>query len=236
MTHVKNAEAFSRLVDFCTGYGGTYNPGRQSLHIEVLVAQLSATRQAMQQVITAKAAFDNEVNFRKQVFDRLPPLVSRVLRTLEASGATPEKLEDARAFTRPITGYMSKRVILPVAEGQPVKPTRSNQQHAYVSKADAFANLIQAVASEPLYQPNEPQLGVSALTAVLHQLTEANQQVSLARVSWSNARIVRNEAMYHSSQSLLTLLRAVKKYVRSLFGLNSEQYAQVKVLRFTKPS
>jgi hypothetical protein len=236
MTHVKNAEAFSRLVDFCTGYGGTYNPGRQSLHIEVLVAQLSATRQAMQQVITAKAAFDNEVNFRKQVFDRLRPLVSSVLRTLEASGATPEKLEDARAFARPITGYSSRRVKLPVVDGQPVKPTSSNQQHAYVSKADAFANLIQAVASEPLYQPNEPQLGVSALTAVLHQLTEANQRVSLARVSWSNARIVRNEAMYHSSQSLLTLLRAVKKYVRSLFGLNSEQYAQVKVLRFTKPS
>jgi len=78
MTHVKNAEAFSRLVDFCTGYGGTYNPGRQSLHIEVLVAQLSATRQAMQQVITAKAAFDNEVNFRKQVFDRLAHWKHRV--------------------------------------------------------------------------------------------------------------------------------------------------------------
>lgn len=235
MTHVKNAEAFSRLVAFCTGYGGTYNPGRQSLHIEVLVAQLSATRQAMQQVITAKAAFDNEVNFRKQVFGPLPSLVSRVLRSLEASGSTPEKLEDARAFARPITGYSSRRVKLPVVEGQPVKPTRSNQQHAYVSKADAFANLIEAVATEPLYQPNEPQLAVSALTAVLHQLVEANQQVSAARVPWSNARIARNEAMYFSSQSLVTLLRAVKKYVRSLFGLHSEQYAQVKVLSFTKP-
>ena len=39
MNNVKNAELFSRLVDFCTGYGGTYNPGRPTLQIEALIAQ-----------------------------------------------------------------------------------------------------------------------------------------------------------------------------------------------------
>lgn len=237
MTHVKNAECFSRLVDFCTGYGGSYNPGRQSLHIEVLVAQLNATRQTMQQVITAKAAFDNEVNFRKRVFSQLPPLVIRVLRTLEASGVTPEKLEDARAFVNPIVGYVpKKRKVLPVAESQAVKTPRSMLQMAYVSKADAFANLIETISAEPLYQPNEQALSVSALTEVLSQVVEANLRVSVARVLWSSALIARNEAMYYSSQSLLTLLRAVKKYVSALFGPRSQQYAQVKVLKFSKPS
>jgi hypothetical protein len=33
MTHVKNAEAFAKIVDLCTGLGGIYNPGRQTLQM-----------------------------------------------------------------------------------------------------------------------------------------------------------------------------------------------------------
>lgn len=235
MTHVKNAEAFARLVGFCTGYGGKYNPGRPTLQIESLVAQVSQTRKALEQVIVAKSLYDNHVNQRKQVFDQLPRLVSSILRTLEASGASPEKVEDARQFAHLLLGASPKKKENNPEEGtQSVSSKRSRLQLAYVSRADSFAKLVQAVVTEPLYQSNEAHLSVAGLTEKVHELNELNQQVSGARVTWSNARIARNSMLYDSSQSVWQTARAVRRYVRAIFGHDSEQYAQVKVLSFTK--
>ena len=235
MTHVKNAEAFARLVDFCTGYGGTYNPGRPTLRIETLVTQVSSTRLTLEQVIIAKAFYDNQVNKRKQVFDRLPRLVSSILRILEASGASSEKLSDARKFAHLLIGVSPKKKENLQEDGTQPIATRSRLQLAYVSKADSFAKLVQAVTTEPLYHSNEEHLSVEGLMEKVQALKDLNQQVSAARVAWSNARITRNSMLYDSSQSVWQTVRAVRKYIRAIFGHDSEQYAQVKTLSFTNP-
>jgi hypothetical protein len=112
MTHVKNAEAFARLVDFCTGYGGSYNPGRQTLRIESLLTQKQAMSNALNRVISAKSFYDNEVNLRRQTFDQLPRLASSIMRTLEASGASPETLDDARAYAKRFPAVPASRGLL----------------------------------------------------------------------------------------------------------------------------
>lgn len=243
MNNVKNAEVFSRLVDFCTGYGGSYNPGRTTLQIEALIAQKQKVNNTIANVIGVKSLYDNAVNQRKQAFDLLPKLVSSVLRTLEASEASSEKLNDARAFANKAIRPSSKdRPALPSAAavgsapGDPTAKRSRKLQLAYVSKIDGFAKLVDAVANEPLYQPNEPALGIARLTDVLSTLRTFNEQVSIARVAWSNARIDRNDTMYHQSQSMYNTGRAVKKYVRAIFGHDSEQFAQLKNLQFTKPT
>lgn len=183
-----------------------------------------------------KALYDNGVNERKQVFDQLPRLAASVLRTLEASGAAPEKLEDARLFVHLITGYSStSRVPVPAENGQVATASRSTLQLAYVGKADSFAKLVQAVSTEPLYQSNEDHLSIAGLTEKLNVLHALNRQVSAARVVWSNARIARNGILYLLPQSLWQTIRAVRKYVRAIFGHDSEQYAQIKNLGFIKP-
>ncbi|MBI1767931.1 MAG: hypothetical protein HYR67_06130 [Bacteroidetes bacterium] len=243
MSNVKNAASFSRLVDFCTGYGDTYNPGRPTLQIEALITQRQKVNSTLANTIGAKSLYDNEVNQRKQVFDQLPKLVSSILRTLEASGASPEKLNDARAFARQITGFKSKSrapVSATTAAAQspdtPMAKPHSTLQLAYASKADAFAKLVNAISTEPLYFANETVLSKSGLNDKLNQLTAHNQRVSEAHVSWSNIRIDRNQTMYDQSMSMYNMGRAVKKYVRAIFGLGSEQYAQIKSLSFTKPN
>jgi len=90
MTHIKTVEAFSRLIGFCTGFGDKYDPGNQNLQLTMLTSQLEETRQAIEHIKVAKSNYDNEVNYRKQVFNGLPRLASSILRTLEACRATPE--------------------------------------------------------------------------------------------------------------------------------------------------
>ena len=235
MAHVKNAESYSRLVDICTGLGGIYNPGQESLQIDALRAQQDQVKKVLDQVIETKTAFDNVVNQRKRAFQGLRPLTASVLRTLEASGATPERLADARAFVHQLLGVSFRSRAQPTVEDAAPIRKRSTLQLAYVSKADSFARLIKVVETEPLYKTNEMHLRVEGLQAALKQLEAFNDKVSKARVSWSNALIQRNEVMYGPATSFRRTAIAARKYVRALFGLKSEQYALLKVLRFMKP-
>ncbi len=239
MTHVKNTEAFSRLVGFCSGYGGTYNPGRPNLQIDALVNKVIETQSAMEHVKVVKAEYDNQVNLRKQTFDQLPRLVSSILRTLEASGAKPEKLDDARSFAHQLLGSSPKnRAPLPSEQANQMKKETNDRralQLAYVSRADAFSRLVKAVNTEPLYAANESTLSTDGLNAKVQELNQVNRQVADARALWSKARIERNSVMYSSEVSMIKTAQATKKYVRAIFGLGSEQYALVKSLEFTNP-
>jgi hypothetical protein len=235
MTHVKNAACYSRLVDCCTGLGGTYNPGRPTLQLDALMAQEHEVKKALEAVLITKSRFDTVVNTRKQVFTRLRRLISSILRTLEASGVSDERLQDVRGFARHITGSLPKhRAAVPSAEVMAVK-RHSILQMAYVSQADAFAKVIEAVSTEPLYLTHEQHLSVAGLRQKLEELNALNQEVVEARGQWSRARIHRNALLYGKKESVYESMRAVRRYVNALFGLHSEQYALVKYLIMIKP-
>ena len=171
MSHVKNVEAFTRVVDFCTGFGGNYNPGRPTLQIDALTTQLSHIQSAMDQVKIAKADYDRHVDERKQAFDQVPKLLAGTLRRLEASGTKPEYLENARAHVHRFIGASPKtRSAIPSEQVESAPGPKGRLQLAYVAKADAFSKLVQSLKTEPLYQSREPQYTVAGLEAKVLEL------------------------------------------------------------------
>lgn len=236
MTHIKTVEAFSRLIGFCTGFGDKYDPGNQNLQLEMLTSQLAETQQAIERIKIAKANYDNEVNYRKQVFSGLVRLASSILRTLEACRATPEKLADARQFFHKISGSNHKHR-KPIASEEALSPAqRSVLQLAYVSRTDSFAQLVEAVNTESSYKAKEPTLSKAGITSKVTELKKLNERVFEARMNWSYALIKRNQLMYSKeSSSLYETGRAVKKYVRAVFGHESAEYSQIRNLPITKP-
>lgn len=234
MTHVKQVESFTRLIGFCSGFGG-YNPGRQSLQIDALTTTLGHIQSAMENVKIAKAEYNQQVNQRKQVFDQIPRMLAGILRRLEASGAKPEQLEDARTYAHQFIGSVPKtRGAVPSEQAESAAST-SRLQLAYVAKADSFSNLVKTVMTEPLYQPREQAYTIAGLEATGAELTRLNQAVMDARKLWRMALVERNHVLYRNEESMLRLGRAVKRYVRGLYGLNSDEYALVKEITF-KPA
>lgn len=228
MSHVKNVDAFAKLVNFCTGYGGAYTPGNPNLQLDSLHAKLQEAREVMNRLMIVKSHFDTEVNHRKQAYDQLPKLTASILLTLAASGTHPETLKDARFFVHQMNGYRANnRQPIPSESGE-VKVHHSMQQLAYVSQADSFRSLIQTVNLEPLYMARESHLHKEGLFTTAENLNQFNARVLRARVDWSNAIIERNKMLYTGSASLYVITKRVKKYVRAIFGLNSEQYKQIK--------
>jgi hypothetical protein len=230
MNTIKNMQAFTRLIGYCTGYGGKYNPGRQTLQVEKLQAQLEAVRQALEEIKETKVHFNDEVNARKQAFDELPKLAASVIRALKAFGASEEKMADARLYFRNIMGRrLPAKPIEKAGEAvEPIPVRRSQMQLAYVNKVDWFEQLVQTASTHPGYQPNEPELSIEGLSGKVKEFKACNQRVVDAWVKWSNARMKRDKLTVDKEESMMMTSRAVKDYLGAIFGFRSPEYAQVK--------
>ncbi|MGB4973500.1 MAG: hypothetical protein WBO32_12630, partial [Cyclobacteriaceae bacterium] len=77
MSHVKNADAYSRLVGICTGYGGTYNPGRQTLQLKAMRALLTAVQSSLQDVSQKRNTLSGITNERTRAYKHLDLLIGR---------------------------------------------------------------------------------------------------------------------------------------------------------------
>ncbi len=228
MNTIKNMQSFTRLIGYCTGYGGKYNPGRQTLQVEKLQAQLEAVRQTLDEVKVTKVHFNNEVNARRQAFGELPKLAASVIRTLKSFGASEEMMADARLYFRNITGR--KVTVKPIEKAtvETVRVRHSQMQLAYVNKVDWFAQLVQTVSIHSSYQPNEPELSIGGLNSKVVELQAFNQRVDEARVKWKSALMKRNKLLKSKDESVMMTTRAVKDYLGAIFGFNSPEYDQVK--------
>ena len=235
MKTIQKWQAFNELIGYCSGFGGKYNPGRQNLRIENLQAQKEAVSLVLEKVKETKVHFINEVNERKQVFAQLPALSTRVLRAMEASGASAERLSSARMLVNSILGKTKNAPAAVTKEGTPsegVIAKRSSLSMSYWAKVDAFSQLVKMITSEPLYQPNEPELSLGGLTRKLEELEAMNQRVTQAQVQWSNAITRRDNELEGSENSMTGSARLVKIYLISIFGFNSPEYQQVKGIKF----
>ncbi|MCB0490221.1 MAG: hypothetical protein KDC99_17205 [Cyclobacteriaceae bacterium] len=236
MTHVKNVEAFEGFVGSCTGFGDKYNPGLPKLRLDALSVLLVNARKALASVHEKKTDYDRVTNEREVFFRDIPRLAASVILTLDASGVKAETLHDAKGFYRLLLGRRAKvKALEPTPEGE--MPARSPRvaQLSYESKTDHFARLVQLVSTSPNYAVNEPELSVPGLKATVKKMYSLNSAVVKARVALGNARITRNETLYSTDEAIYMVGRSARKYVRAIFGQNSEEFRQVRRFVFTKP-
>mgnify|MGYP006998740815 CR=1 FL=1 len=238
MSHVKNADAYSRLVGICTGYGGKYNPGRQTLQLKAMRALLEEAQSSLQHVKQTETDYNKATNQRELTFMEIQNLAPLVLDMLKSTGVPAQTIKDAYHFFRLVKGRRATPrppISADEAEAAP-KRIRSYTHQSYVSIADNFARLVQTVEAEPLYRPNEAKLQVPALRQLISEALTANGRVLNAKVAWAKARAKRDEILYKAEHAVYVTAKAAKHYVRAAFGKKSNEYQQLAGLSFTKPS
>ncbi|MBL7860549.1 MAG: hypothetical protein JNJ65_05255 [Cyclobacteriaceae bacterium] len=237
MSHVQNLQSFDKVIRICTGLGGSYNPGQQNLQVYAMSAKLNIAQQIWEEVKAAQQAYDNATNARELGFRHIRKLSSNVYGLLKACGANPLLLKDALNSKRRIWGArISKPPVetpdTPEAEKQDERPSYSR---AYSVTAEYFDRLVKTVASESRYQPNEPHLSLPGLHATLLELFALNKAVQEAETRLDEARSKRNNVYYVAPDNLVSTALAVKTYVRSVFGFQSQEHQLMQKIRFTKP-
>lgn len=230
--HAKNIANFQDLIAFVTGYGATYNPAKTSLKIPQLNTIATTAQTKLADVLTKNTAYNNAVNDRMIAFSGLKALSTRLVNGLETTNAPKEKISDAKGFNRKLQGRRASSIQTPTDPNAPAPNTISTAQLSYDQLIQHFAALISVLQSETSYLPNENDLKLTALVAKQADLTAKNNAVATAYTIISNSRIARNKTLYETTTGLVDTALEVKKYVKSVYGATSPEYAQVKGIPF----
>ncbi len=231
--HAKNIANLQELIAFATGYGATYNPTKTALKLPQLNALVSASQTSLADVIAKNTTYNNNVNDRQIAFSNLKPLATRLINALQTTDATTEKIADAKSFNKKIQGTRSKASTTPTDPNTPTPITISTSQQSYDQQIQHLAGIISVLQSETSYAPNEIDLKIVTLTAKQTDLSTKNIAVATAHVNASNARISRDTNLYAPTTGILAIAAEVKKYIKSVYGASSPQFAQVKGIDFT---
>ena len=232
--HAKNIANFQDLIAFVTGYGATYNPSKNALKLPQLNTLVTTSQGNLADVITKNTAYNNSVNDRIIAFDGLKALSTRLVNALETTDAPKEKVSDAKGFNRKIQGKRASTSATPTDPSTPAPATISASQQSYDQQIQHFAGLVSVLQSETSYTPNENELKIVTLTAKQANLVAKNNAVSTAYTNISNSRITRNKTLYEDVTGLVSVATEVKKYIKSVFGASSPEFAQVKGIEFKK--
>ena len=154
---------------------------------------------------------------------------------MQTTDATPETIGNAKTFNRKMQGKKASSAQTPTDPNTPAPTTISTSQQSYDQLIQHLSGLTSVLEAETSYIPNETDLQVATIQVKIADLSAKNTAVATAYTSISNSRIARNETLYTSATSLVETALEVKKYVKSVFGATSPQYAQVKSIEFSKP-
>lgn len=234
--HAKNVANFQSLIAFVTGYGTTYNPSKNALKLPQLIALKADADTKLADVVTKNTTFNTKVNERQAAFSSLKSLSTRLVNALQTTNASPQIIKDAKGFNRKMQGQRaSASATTPTDPNTPAPNTISSSQQSYTQQIQHLAGLISVLQSEPSYTPNETDLKIATLQAKQNDLTSKNNDVATAYANISNSRISRNTTLYSTEGSIFDVASEVKKYVKSIYGASSPEFAQVKGIEFKKP-
>lgn len=247
--HAKNVANFEDLISFCLGYGATYNPTLNAIKVANMNTLKTSATTSLTSAITALTAFKNATNSREIVFEPVKKLTTKIMAAVKACGATEQTIKDALSINYKIQGKRVKTIksessenttnAIPNPNDPPVEdPVDSKQvsvsQQSYDSMIEHMEKLINLLSSITAYTPNENELKVVTLNALLNAMKTSNTAVINAYTTWSNARITRNDLLYKKITGLVEIALECKSYVKSIFGATSSQYKQVSKLQFRK--
>lgn len=237
--HAKNVANFEDLISFCTNYGTQYNPSKPSIKLPALNTLFTSAKNSLTAINTALPPWQNAVNAREIVFNPLSKLITRVVNAVEASNVSKQVIADVKTIARKIQGKRATPK-LPTIPDDPNTPEDESQksisasQMSFDNRIENMEKLIQLLASQPGYAPNETELKVTTLTTLLADMRTKNTAVVNAFTPLSNARIARNTLLYTQGTGLVDIAGQVKSYVKSVFGATSPQYKQISKLKFTQ--
>ena len=229
--HAKNVANLQKLTEQVTVYT-LYNPPVENLTLVSLQALYTTASTKLTEVEDKRLANKNAIALRQTVFENLKPTCTKIINHLGILGLTEGTLEQAKFLNRLIQGGQKKPTTPPNENGE-TGNTVSTSRQSYTQQAENFGILLQLLATIPTYNPNEDELKLTNLTTYQASLVSATQAVDQTEAELNLKLIERDNILYADGTGLYTIAQNVKKYVKSLYGATSPEYANVSNIEFT---
>lgn len=224
---------YRKLIDHVSG-DSNYNPANGDLATIPLESHYTASLAAIDDVAAKSASSKMATNNRQAVYEPLASLGRRSFNMLKASGASKAVLDDAQTNLRKVTGARKSAKVKndPNTPADETAKQHSASQMSFENRRGNFNTYVSILANVPAYNPNEADLKVVALQAVVADLDAKNSAVNLAFVPLSQARGVRDGLLYLNDDCVARRAGLVKAYVQAAFGRDSQLFKQIKGLDF----
>ena len=233
--HTINVARFEDLISLCEGFGLIYNPAQMHLKVDALKSLRRLAEESLTGIASKQPDYNHAVAEREAIFATISPLTTRIISALIASGVPKRSIDNAKTIIRKLQGQRAT----PIAptdpnSTEPAPKTISASQMSFDSRIGNFERLVEILAAEPEYRPNEVPLQTATLQALLLDLKAKNTAVINANTALINARIARDKVLYQDTHCLLNTVVETKAYVKSVFGSKSTEYQNVSKLKFSK--
>ncbi|MEA5425021.1 hypothetical protein [Arcicella lustrica] len=233
--HAINVHNFLDLINICKAFGTQYQPSKTTIQIPALEETLAQAEKALDDVIKYNTAYNVAINTRLDLFKNNKTLATRLVNAFENSDAPAETKKDVKGFNRKLQGKKASEGKKKGVEEDALSPKKKNVssiQLSYTNQVEHLRALLNILASEPSYAPNEIALQVNSIQELLTNQMTANEKVSSSFVALSNARLKRDSILYEAETGLHARSLLVKKYVKSIFGSTSPAYKQLSKITF----
>jgi len=204
----------------------------ESLTVESLQTLYTTASAKLTEVEDKRVANKNAIAARQATFENLKPTCTRIINFLQILGLEEGVLKQAKSINRRIQGGQKKPVTPPDPSGETVNNISTSRQ-SYTQICENFGILLQLLATIPTYTPNENDLKLTSLTTYHTSVMSSTQAVDQTEAELNAKLIERDNILYADGTGLYTIAQNVKKYVKSLYGATSPEYANVSGIEFT---
>ena len=229
--HAKNVANLQKLTEQVTVYT-LYNPPVDNLKVANLTALYTTASTKLSEVEDKRNANKNAITLRQSAFENLKSTCTKIINHLEILGLPSGTIDQAKSLNRTIQGGQ-KKPATPHEEGKEETKTVSTSRQSYTQKADNFGILLQLLGTITEYNPNEDDLKLTNLETYKNSLVSSTQSVDQTEAELNNKLIERDQILYADGTGLYSIAQNVKKYVKSLYGATSPEYANVSGIEFT---
>ena len=249
--HAKNVANFGEMLSFISGLGTAYKPSWLPISEASLQTMFSDSESCLKKFHIAKSEYKKAIGDRELAFEPLSKLFTRIVNAVNACHADPVTRENVRAIVSVLQGRNKNKSKdnLPTAtqtddtngntSGSELDNTapktvnhHSTSHMSMTQRIENFQFLVSQLELISGYSPNEEELKISSLKDQLATLRQHIKTVNDLDIKLNNLRIQRNKLLYEEGTGLVSLAVAVKAYIKSAFGNNSEQYKRVSKIRF----
>jgi hypothetical protein len=231
--HAVNVSNFKLVIDNVSALGAPYNPSNTKIQLAQMMAKWNGAKTAHDTLTQAMQNAKGPINDREILYKPMNKYVTRILKILNSTEASKEVKKDAKGLADKFRGHKVKVKLLP--DGTPDPADVSNSHLSFVQKADTFKQLVDLLAAEPLYAPNEVDFQAATLATLAAALKTANDNIGTIIAPVSVKRIERNDALYNEEDGVIMRAAAVKEYVEGIAGVNSETARIFRRIKFRKP-
>jgi hypothetical protein len=238
--HAVNSFNFEQLTLFCEKLGLKFNPPAGSgIELPKLQNKTIAIKGVNTTYHQKTPPWMLVVNRRSDLMDPVDKLFTKVKNVVDVCDVPQSYKDDVGHYVREIHGQRAKPKIQTMP-GNPAEPTDetviqiSASQQGFDNKLQNVEKCFQLLKAEPKYLPNEPELSIAELDALVVALHEANTAVAEMTPDVNLARLARNKELYAASDGANLLASKVRKYIKAVFGGNSSVYHEVCKFKFTK--